>query len=713
MRSLLLAAVLLMTAAAACAADGPAEFGLEEFLQVPVLTAPRVSPSGAHVAYLERWRDIEKDEDRRRIHLVSVERGESRRITFDDGVSGGIAWRPDGALSYLAKRGDDVQVWINPLDGTEPRAVTAVEGGVHDYWWAPDGGRMVVLATPPEAEQEDDDERADWIVHDRLEHPEQYAQLWLVEVGVDGPSEADPRRLTAAPLHPYHVAWSPDGATLAVTYNELFSSLVDEEQRIGLLDLASGELKRISDPDRHASLAAFSPDGRRLAWFQDRSDELRAYLNLKDLVVQDLKRGEIRVLTGGVQACLSGFGSTPADAPLWSLDGSWIYLRVAEGRDMDVRRVDTARGTMETVVRSSGNVTELDLAGGVLAWAESELHRPGSIRAAPARSTRKARELATADGAVADYELAAPRRLELPGHDGVTVEGFLFLPPGKDLDDGPFPFVMEMHGGPYSRYGNAWTTRYPWQVLSRRGYAVFIANPRGGTAYGEEFLRGVYRNFGTDDYLDLMAACDALVERGIADPDRMGFTGYSYGGLSTDNVITRTDRFKAAVSVAGIFNYVSAMGQNNPQLFIDSYDQPWAGDLQRLWEHSPASRIADAVTPTLIMHGTDDEPVDPRQSIEMFSYLQMNGVPSRLVLYPGEGHGINRPSHMMDYQSRELEWFDHYLLGDETASGANDPVPDQIDVVDPPRKGRTISSKRRNGAIMSSSTQLPTPGGIR
>ena len=117
------------------------------------------------------------------------------------------------------------------------------------------------------------------------------------------------------------------------------------------------------------------------------------------------------------------------------------------------------------------------------------------------------------------------------------------------------------------------------------------------------------------------------------------------------------------------------MGQNNPQLFIDSYRRPWDEDLQRMWEHSPASRAGQITTPTLVMHGLDDEPVDPRQSIEMFSYLQLNGVPSRLVLYPDEGHGINKPSHMIDYQSREVDWFRYYLMGDKSAYGAEEPVP--------------------------------------
>jgi dipeptidyl aminopeptidase/acylaminoacyl peptidase len=294
------------------------------------------------------------------------------------------------------------------------------------------------------------------------------------------------------------------------------------------------------------------------------------------------------------------------------------------------------------------------------------------VRVVTLEDPGSARVVDTTDPHVSRFDLRPPRKLSLPGHGDVTVEGFLFLPEGEAA---PHATIVEMHGGPYYRYGDAWTDRYPWHVLVEAGFAVFIANPRGGTGYGEELLRGNYRGFGTDDYRDLMAAVDALVERRLADPARLGFTGYSYGGLMTNTVVTRTDRFRAAVSIAGLFNFVSAMGQNNPQLLIDAYRRPWDHDLARLWTHSPASRAASITTPTLIMHGEEDQAVDPRQSIEMFTYLQLNAVPSRLVLYPGEGHGIDRPSHMRDYQRRELDWFRHHLLDDSEAEGATPPVP--------------------------------------
>ncbi len=696
-------------------AAGAAVFTLEKFLELPTLGSVTVSPDGARVAYTWSRRDLEQDKRMTRLWLGEIKSGGTRQLTFtDEDRVAGLAWRPDGALSFLRPVDGDMQVWINPLDGSEPRPVTDIEGGVGAYWWSPDGTMLAVLATPADDDDDADDDgngdgngdaigdtgssedtdertgapdrkdrientagqdedRVDWTVYDRIEKPEEYQQLFVVAVEQNGPAEdAEPRQLTFAPWHPYEAAWSPDGAALAVTFNPRFSSLIDEDQQIALIDVAGGEAEVITPTDRHSSLAAWSPDGKKLAYYMDREADYRAYLNLKDVMLRDMDSGEVTDLTPDTQWTLGGTGSTPSQAPQWGPKGRYLYLPAAHETHLDLVRVDARKGGLEQVTRLDGNLFNLSVAGGAFAYVESAYDKPGTLYAG--KLGGKVREIDSTNGTVAPYNLESPRLLRLPGHDGGFVEGFLFLPPDAGETD-HLPTIIEMHGGPYYRYGNAWTTRYPWQVLAHAGFAVFICNPRGGTGYGEEFLRGVYRNFGTDDYLDIMAAVDALVERGTIDPDRLGFTGYSYGGLMTDVVVSRTDRFKAAVSIAGIWNFVSAMGQNNSQLLIDSYRRPWDEDLQRMWEHSPASRAGQISTPTLIMHGTEDEPVDPRQSIEMFHYLQLNGVPSRLVLYPGEGHGINKPSHMLDYETRELQWFRYYVLGDEDALGAEPPVP--------------------------------------
>ncbi len=688
----LLAALLTVCSISLATAAEDAQYTLARFLEIPTLMAPSVSPDGELVVWRTTRRNLEDDNRVTRLWIGNVDKNEARQLTFIDGGTGALAWRPDGALSFVRTHDEAGQVWINPLDGSEPRPVTDIEGGVGAYWWSPDGKYLAVLADPAEKEEDEEeeevdedadplaaqvyevpDDRQDWEVRDRMEHPEEYQQVWIVAVGENGPcTEGEPRQLTNSPWNPQHIAWSPDGKTLAVTFNPRFSGLVDEDQQIALVNVENGEAEIISATDRHSSFASFSPDGKKLAYYTDRDAEYRAYLNLKDIVVRDLATGEEVVVTGSTEITLGGSGSTPDAAPVWGKNSRDLYVRAADGANLDLYKVDTRKSTIEQLTDLDGNMGGMSLAGGTLAYLESSLDKPGALYVG--RPGKKMKMMATVNDAVEPYGLQPAQLVRLPGHDGGFVEGFLFLPPGAGMDE-KLPAIIEMHGGPFYRYGNAWTSRYPWQVLSHQGFAVLIVNPRGGTGYGADFLRGGHRNFGTNDFMDIMAAIDDLADRGVIDADRLGFTGYSYGGLMTNVVVSRTDRFKAAVSIAGIWNYVSAMGQNNPQLFIDSYDQPWDGDLQLMWEHSPASRANQIVTPTLIMHGTEDHPVDPRQSIEMFSYLQMNGTPSRLVLYPDEGHGINKPSHMIDYQTRELQWFLHYVMGDEDAVGAEDAVP--------------------------------------
>jgi len=342
--------VAAQDAAATTAADEaePADdsrFSIETFLEVPVLNSPAVSPDGKQVAYLWTRRDLAEDERLTQLWLADADKGTVRRLSFGDDRPGQLAWRPDGALSFVRAVDGSPQVWINPLDGSEPRPVTDLEGGVSGYWWSPDGKRLAVLAEgadpedgddvddaasdddaddddaageteetddAEECDSENDPDRADWTVFDRLEQPDEYHQLWIVAAQDDGADDAEvevePRQLTEAPLHPYHVAWSPDGQTIALTYNARFSSLVDEEQQVGLLDVASGELTAITPADRHSSLGAFSPDGRQLAYFTDLKAELRAYLNLKDVVLRDLETGQTRVLTETTQLALGGTG---------------------------------------------------------------------------------------------------------------------------------------------------------------------------------------------------------------------------------------------------------------------------------------------------------------------------------------------------------------------------------------------------------------------
>ena len=215
---------------------------------------------------------------------------------------------------------------------------------------------------------------------DRLEQPDEFQQVWIVAVGENGPcSEEDPRQLTFKPWNPQHIAWSPDGKTLAVTFNPRFSGLVDEDQQVALVNVETGEAEVISALDRHSSLAAFSPDGKKLAYYTDRDAEYRAYLNLKDIVVRDLVSGETTVVTGETQITLGGSGSTPGAAPVWDSNSRHLYLRGADGANLDLYKVDTKKNSLEQLTDLTGNMGGMSLAGGTLAYLETSLDKPGTL----------------------------------------------------------------------------------------------------------------------------------------------------------------------------------------------------------------------------------------------------------------------------------------------------------------------------------------------
>ena len=239
---------------------------------------PQLSPDGGRVAYLRSQIDIAADKRQRQIWMADTAGGGVRRISWGDDRPYSLDWSPSGALSFISSRGGSPQVWINPLDGSEPRAVTDLEQGVAGYWWTPDGNRLAVLATKEDdnagdldevsQEGEADADAADGTVFDRLEDPEEFPQLWVVSVTEDGTGKDEQKRLTTPPINALGAAWSPDGATIALTYNPRFSGLVDEEQRVALVDVASGAMTTISPLDRHASMASFSPTGAgwRTSW---------------------------------------------------------------------------------------------------------------------------------------------------------------------------------------------------------------------------------------------------------------------------------------------------------------------------------------------------------------------------------------------------------------------------------------------------------------
>jgi dipeptidyl aminopeptidase/acylaminoacyl peptidase len=266
------------------------------------------------------------------------------------------------------------------------------------------------------------------------------------------------------------------------------------------------------------------------------------------------------------------------------------------------------------------------------------------------------------DELLAGIELAEVQTFAATSRDGTTVQGFLTLPPGAQPGE-RLPTLLRIHGGPVSQFGHEFNTE--WQIFAAHGYAVVAANPRGSSGRGRDYSYAIWADWGNVDFDDVMAVVDHAVDAGIADPERLGVGGWSYGGILTNYVITKTDRFKAAISGASEVNYTANYGHDHYQrVWEDELGLPW--ETTDLWIRiSPFFHVANVTTPTLVMGGQEDWNVPLQNSDQLYQALRRLGVPTQLVIYPGESHGISRPSFQVDRYERYLAWYDQWVKGEQ------------------------------------------------
>jgi dipeptidyl aminopeptidase/acylaminoacyl peptidase len=306
---------------------------------------------------------------------------------------------------------------------------------------------------------------------------------------------------------------------------------------------------------------------------------------------------------------------------------------------------------------------------GEIAVLESTPQRPPEISAVSAEGgAGSLRRLTTTNDAfLAGIRLGEVKRFQATSADGTKIDAFLTLPPGAKPGV-RLPTILRIHGGPTAQYDTSFQTE--WQMLAAHGFAVVAANPRGSMGYGSAFSRAIWADWGNKDYQDVMAAVDGAIAMGVADPDRLGVGGWSYGGILTDHVLTRTQRFKAATSGASEVNYLANYG-------TDHYQKEWEAELGLPWQHpeawtriSPFFRVDKITTPTLILGGAEDVNVPLLNAEQLYQALRRLGRDTELVIYPGQSHGISKPSYQKDRYERYLAWYGKYLKGEGSGEPA-------------------------------------------
>jgi dipeptidyl aminopeptidase/acylaminoacyl peptidase len=626
-----------------------------------------VSPDGREIAYILEVPRAPFEEETGaawgELHVVSSE-GQTRPFIGGTVSVSRIQWRPGSReISFVARRGDDPtsSLYVISLAGGEARRILTHATDIGAYSWSPDGRQVAYLARaePPPLAQER-------VARERLprvyEEQELATRVWIAAPGA---ATSAPRMLDLEGSASI-VRWSPVGGRLAVALAP--TPLIDDEymnRRVHIVDVAAGRV--IAQMENRGKLGQieWSPDGQQIAVISavQRNDPKEGRL-----MVAPATGGNYTDLTPGLQGHVEQFA--------WRDSNTLVWL-ASEGVYRTINTIDRRGTGRRILIGGAGPIWDglsLSADGNTIVTRASTPQHPLEVFVlrSPARATAaapwQARRLTNHNPWLENIRLAPQEVVTYRARDGLELQGMLIRP----LDQQPnrrYPLILTIHGGPEAHYSNGWLTSYslPGQVAAARGFAVFYPNYRGSTGRGLEFTllsQGDPAGAEFDDFVD---GADHLINAGLADRARIGVTGGSYGGFATAWASTYyTERFAAGVMFVGIADLVTMVGAGDipTEMFhVHLPVWPWENP-QLMRDRSPLTYVQQARTPLLILHGEDDTRVHPVHSLMLYRYLKiLDQTPVRLVLYPGEGHGLRRSMARLDYNLRMLQWFEHYLQG--------------------------------------------------
>jgi len=635
---------------------------VDDIFQLESVSDPRVSPDGAWIAYAVSRLDREKDARDTDIYMVPFGGGGPIRLTTGEKPERSPRWSPDGRyLAFLANRDEtETQVWLLDRRGGEATKLTDYKGGVSSFAWSPDGTRLAVVATDPDPDEvkkkdkDDKDKAPKPIVVRRLYFKRDgtgYLDEFRNHVHVFDVAKRTTTQVTAGPYDDESPAWSPDGRSIAFVSNRTEEPDSNDNTDIFVVPATGGEARRVTMSPSAEADPVFTPDGASLVYSVG-GDPKDVWYSTNNIALVPVTGGTPKILTAGVDRNLSGLEI--------AADGAAVLFLIEDRGHSHLAKVPIAGGPLERIVGGEREVTQFDLGPkGLIALVESTLERPAEISTVGQNGVLT-RVTKTNDEFLAGLRLARTERFTARSADGTMIDGFLTRPPDAPAGT-KLPTILRIHGGPVSQYSAAFELE--WQMLAAHGYAVVAANPRGSSGRGRDFSHAIWADWGNKDYEDVMAAVDHVVASGVADPERLGVGGWSYGGILTNYVITKTTRFKAAISGASEVNYLANYGH-------DHYLREWEAELGLPWERtdlwislSPFFKAPKVKTPTLVLCGQEDWNVPLINSEQLYQALRRLGVPTELVIYPGQGHGIVRPSYQKDRYERYLAWYDRYLRG--------------------------------------------------
>lgn len=679
LRSALLCAILLSGRSAAQAQDAakhPITF--DDMIHMHRVSEPQVSPDGKWVAYTVATPDMQANRNASNVWLLPATGGAAMQLT-QSGHDSSPVWSPDGqTLAFISARDGNSQVYLLSMEGGEAQELTHLSTGADIVKWSPDGKTIAFTSSvypdckddacnsARDAEKEKSKVKAhvyEQLLYRHWTHWFEGKRSHLFVLPADG--GATPKDLTTGANYdvppderggPEDINFSPDGKEIC------FTAVTDKVEAIStngdlfIVPAAGGEPKRITSNPGFDGNPVYSHDGRYIAYHAQlapgyESDRWRVMLYDRQ--------------TGKHDNLSEGFDRS-ADGLAWSADSKTIYF-TAENETLAPIYAMAARAGAEPkkiVAEGFNAYVSLSSDGQALVFARTSLTMPAEVFVASSDGTGVRQLSHQNDSILATLEMNPPETFWFEGAEGTRVQAMLIRPPKFDATK-KYPLLVLLHGGPQTMWSNAWGYRWNAEVFSAPGYVTLMINRRGSTGYGQKFTDAITNDWGGKAYVDVMKGVDyTLAKYPFADGTRMAAAGGSYGGYMADWIATHTGRFKVIVSHASPFDMVAMYATE--ELWFEEHDMqgaPWTNpESYRKWSPSTyASELGKFKTPTLMIAGERDFRVPYTQSLEFFNTLQRQGVPSKLVVFPDEGHFILKPRNSQFWYKTFFDWIGMYL----------------------------------------------------
>ena len=609
-----------------------------------------ISPDGSWVLFSKSELNWEENERETTWWRVSAEGGEPYRYIGDDG-GGNFQFSPDGSrLAFTRSVDDESQLFLLPTTGGEAVQLSEHETSIGSYAWSEDGSKIIFVATEPRTEEEEEAREAgyDAIFVDEGPNGQQsgnWNNLWLIEV-----ESGAERRLTDTDHRIGSFSVAPNGDRI------LFTSRIENRRNqqnlseIQLLELETGNVRQLTDNSAPEGALSWAPDGRSFAYMARTDGEWE--LLLGKIWVMDPDRGDRRIVSGAFDGNIENF--------VWTPDASAILFSGLHGTNNNLYRINLGSDSVEQITSSVGSLAPSSFSRDrtKMAYVFQDFYTPADIWVGPTDGTGAVQLTDVNPTIIDELVLGQGEVIRWESRDGTEIEGILMLP--AEYRSGMLPLLLHIHGGPAGVFRNSFSaSNHVWAGL---GYAQLFPNVRGSSGYDDDLLRGNLYDIGSGDYEDLMTGVDELINRGIADPNKLGLRGWSYGGILGGWTITQTDRFKGASVGAMVSDWTSEYGPgfNHDLRLWYIGGTPW--DNPDEWrERSALTHIANVTTPTLVLHGINDRTDTEPQSMMFFQALKDQGKITRYIRFPREPHGFQEPRHQRTRDVEEIRWIQKHV----------------------------------------------------